>query len=108
MSGGLEILMRNILIGWMHEAAERGCVSITKGVRLYSAWAWAKMATENGKPVVLADPFLVEYEAERWAVECSDVFDVMDCLDEVYRRICGGPTEEDDGKIIPFPTGGTA
>jgi|GEM_PF-5478212 len=32
MKRGLERLMRNIVIGWMHEAAERRYITVTDGV----------------------------------------------------------------------------
>jgi len=101
MSGGLEMLMRNIVIGWMHEAADRGYITVTDGVRLYSTKGWTK--TEDGKPSNVNVPFLLERKEERIVFECSDLSDVMDCLDMLYGDSAEG--KEHGAKVIPFPIG---
>ena len=108
MSGGLQTLMRNIVIGWMREAEERGYITITEGVRLNYADTWGKEATENGKPAAFNVPFLITIEKKRVAVECADVYAIMDCLDKIYADFPESEKRGHGAKILPFPAGVSA
>jgi len=103
MRAGLEKWAEQMINGLADLAVQEGSVYLAAGLRLCSATAWAEGSTENGEPVAITVPFILEFEEENLAFECVDVSAIMDRLDLLY----GDISEEEGAKVIPFPTVGT-
>ena len=86
-------------------AARKGSILLVEGIILYSSEEWLKIMTEKGSSMGLAPEvkFIVDIEKERFAIECVDVSEIINCLEMIY----SGFLESEGytgGKVIPFKT----